>query len=569
MARSDAITRRGCMITLGAAALAGLGLLALWLSAAGGPPAELGAQTLPPGAPIHGYVAADLAPAPLRPSTDVLRIQPSGLAINVSDIDVVSKNLKTGAQSAKVITNPQGYFRTPSLPPGEYQICVSGAGYASACDPQPIAVAGSIQVLDHFVLIRPKPRAIFGTVWLAATVTPCFWFRPAFDTHAVLTAKVSLLDNGGKLVAGPVNGNSLGQYVLPAPARPGSYKLHAVCESAASALDVQMGAGSSQQDMVIRNSSPQVVALELTKGAVGVRRANPGDVLHAAVRVTDLDGDTLHYRWTDDSGRDLGLPDAPAVDWPLVKAPALNTLHVQVSDGKGGFAVARRSLRAGANEILFAGSVFDRRNNIPIEHPEVHLNGVAAKTDAAGGFRVIVPDAPRFVLNVGKAGFALSSRVYYGRNTGLRIPLDAVRTAQVNGRRGGTVELPPDDCCQGCPGYDQRKPGNLAAAQRKCKSKPTLSMRFAPDSLVDMRGKAYPGTAKVEGFQYDISLPNPIPGDQGATFKGKTVRLATFGAFYIQPRDTTGQPLQMAAGKKLQISMPIDPGLLARAPAQI
>jgi hypothetical protein len=46
-------------------------------------------------------------------------------------------------------------------------------------------------------------------------------FRPAFGT--TLTAKVSLLDGQGKVVAGPVQGNSLGQYVLPTSAPPGAY----------------------------------------------------------------------------------------------------------------------------------------------------------------------------------------------------------------------------------------------------------------------------------------------------------------------------------------------------------
>jgi len=60
-------------------------------------------------------------------------------------------------------------------------------------------------------------------------------------------------------------------------------------------------------------------------------------------------------------------------------------------------------------------------------------------------------------------------------------------------------------------------------------------------------------------FQYDTSLPNPIPGDQGAISQGKTVRLATFGAFYLQPRDAAGKPLQMAPNKKVHVSMPTSP----------
>ena len=86
---------------------------------------------------------------------------PTGL-INVPDIAVVAKDIKTGTTSSPTKTNPQGYFRTPSLAPGEYQICVSGGGYVTGCDPQVIVVTNSIRVLDHTVPIRPTPRALFG-----------------------------------------------------------------------------------------------------------------------------------------------------------------------------------------------------------------------------------------------------------------------------------------------------------------------------------------------------------------------------------------------------------------------
>lgn len=188
-------------------------------------------QTLRParGGPIHGYVGAAVSA-----SSDS-----QGRLINVPDIEVFARNTKTGAASSKVITNPQGYFRTPSLAPGTYQICVERVGYASSCDSQTIEVASSIRVLDHVVPIRPRPRALTGTVRLADLVTPCFWFRPAFDTNAVLDAEVALVDGSGNLVAGPVNGNSLGQYVLPTPSRP----VRSSCASPARVLRPSMKCG--------------------------------------------------------------------------------------------------------------------------------------------------------------------------------------------------------------------------------------------------------------------------------------------------------------------------------------
>jgi hypothetical protein len=96
-----------------------------------------------------------------------------------------------------------------------------------------------------------------------------------------------------------------------------------------------------------------------------------------------------------------------------------------------------------------------------------------------------------------------------------------------------------------------------------------IALKLSPGSLVDKDGHPYTGTATMESFQYDTSLPNPIPGDQGGKFGGKTVRLSTYGAFYLQPRDGAGNPLQMAPGKKAAVSMPIESALLGGAPANI
>lgn len=125
----------------------------------------------------------------------------------------------------------------------------------------------SIYVMNDTVEIRPAGGAVDGMVRLADQVTPCFWFRPAFSTQAVIAAKVSLLDKGGNVVAGPVNSNSVGQYVLPVSGGQGGFTLRAVCEGLSSAVEVKFpGGGILQRDITIRNNAPQVVSVSLTKG---------------------------------------------------------------------------------------------------------------------------------------------------------------------------------------------------------------------------------------------------------------------------------------------------------------
>jgi hypothetical protein len=577
--KEDTIMVRNWKIVLGAAVLlTGAVVLAVW--GGNGEIRVARAQTAR-GGPIHGYVGAALAAA----ATGAVQ----GPVINLPDISVFAKNLKTGLSSAPVKTNPQGYFRTSTLSPGVYHICAAGTGYTSSCDPQEIEIVNSIYVMNHTVEIRPAGGAIDGTVRLADQVRPCFWFRPAFSTQTVIAAKVSLLDTGGNVVAGPVNGNSVGQYVLPVLGSQGGFTLRAVCEGLSSTEEVRFpGGGTLQRDITIRNSAPQIVSVSLTKGGVGVRVANPGDTLQATVVATDLDGDTLHYKWTDDSGRALGLPDAATVNWPLLNSPALNTLRVQVSDGKGGYAVSQQSLRAGVKGILFQGTLVGRVDGNSITNAAITLNGVTATSDAQGQFQVEVPDASRFVLNVAKPGFAFISRVFYAPATELQIPLDATQTVTVNGRTGGPVQMQPGECDCACEehhdgdrdhdrgdhhdwdrGRDDHR-WKHDHDHKKCKSTTgQFAMTLEPNSLIDTQGNPFTGTAKVELFQYDTTLPNPIPGDQGAISQGKAVRLSTFGAFYIQPRDSAGNPLQMAGGKKANVTMPIEPTLLAKAPATV
>jgi hypothetical protein len=250
----------------------------------------------------------------------------------------------------------------------------------------------------------------------------------------------------------------------------------------------------------------------------------------------------------DDSGRALGLPDAPSVSWPLLSTGGgVQNLRVRVSDAKGGYASTQRSLIVGPNSLLFAGTVIDDTTNAPVANATVTLTGGSSPvtTDANGLFQISVPDAPRFVLNVNKTAYALTSWILYGRATNLRIPLHQAEAAPLNASTGGTTT------------FSKNRQGL------------TLSATFPANVLVDQNNNPYTGTATIEGFQYDISQPNPIPGDQGAIYSGKTVRLSTFGAFHITPRDTMGNPLQMASGGSVSVTMAVDPLVQSLAPATI
>jgi len=269
----------------------------------------------------------------------------------VPDVQVTAKNVRTQVISAAAISDARGYFRSPGLPPGEYQLCVSGGGYLSTCEDQTVVVNSPVTVLNRIIPIRVASDAIVGTVTLADHRTPCFWFRP-FNAQALL-AKISGVDPTGQIVVGPVNGNVAGQYVLPKPSGIDALKLRGECDGGIVETMIPMRPGTVPQDLVLASSVPRIMSLEFSKDHATITRADPGDLIRVVVTANDSDGSDLHYKWTDDSGRELNLPDAPIVEWRLLNASALNTLHVQVSNGKGGFVAVSRSILTGPNGRSF------------------------------------------------------------------------------------------------------------------------------------------------------------------------------------------------------------------------
>ena len=362
----------------------------------------------------------------------------AGSTVFLPNIQVIARNIQTNTASAPVFTNAEGYFQTPVLPPGQYQVCASASGFSSNCLDQTIVVAQPLVLLHRIIPIRPEGAAIVGTAMLADHTTPCFFFRPSFSPVA-LTAKVSLLGDETKPLAGPVDGNSSGQYVLPVP-RVDRARLRVTCDASV----VETPITALQRSMTLQNTTigasvPQILAFDFSKGGVGIRRANPGDTVKVNLLARDPDGNTLHYTWVDDTGRTLSFPDAPTVDWPLLNANALNGLIVYVSNGKGGIATYRQTLQSGPNEIVFAGNVVNRQSTAAVAGADVSVNGTSVATDAGGNFRVSVPDTGRFVLNVTKPGFSAASLVLANPVVGIKIPVDPVQTVTVNGATGGTV----------------------------------------------------------------------------------------------------------------------------------
>jgi hypothetical protein len=516
--------------------------------------------------PIHGYVFARIN-SEVR---DAAAVSTQGTGIAVPDIVVAAKNVTTGALSKLTHTDPYGYFRTPALAAGSYNICVSGTGFVGDCDPQVITIVDHVHVMDHIVTIQTQQKVVVGTVLLADKKTPCFWYNPVFDANHVMTTTVMLEDAGGNVLSGPIRGNNLGEYIMPTGAAPGTYKVAVACEAEKAGNMVALNAPVLVQNFVLNNHAPTANLLEAARAGVGVRRASPGDALTIKVPSADLDHDALHYQWVDDSGGTASFPDAETVNWSAPAAAGTHVVRVQVSDGRGGYAVGHTILNVGPDEMLFTGTAFNRATHAPVAGASVNLNGVTVSTDASGNFQVKAPETTRFVLNVTKPGFALTSRIFYARATGIQVPLDAVQSSALDGARGGKIGVKVTGCRVEDAGKGTESSQVAASRGKECPREEIgeLSFAFESGSLVS-GAAAFTGAAIVETFQFDLTLPNAIPGDLSGKYKGADARLQTYGAFHIQPRDASGNPLQLAPGRSVQVSMPIHPLALATAPAKI
>src|ERR1700722_18836639 len=100
--KEDTIMLRNWKMVLGAAVLL-TAAVALVVWGENGGLRVVRAQTAR-GGPIHGYVGAALA------AEVAATVAIQGPVINLPDISVFAKNLRTGVSSAPVKTNPQGYF---------------------------------------------------------------------------------------------------------------------------------------------------------------------------------------------------------------------------------------------------------------------------------------------------------------------------------------------------------------------------------------------------------------------------------------------------------------------------
>jgi hypothetical protein len=344
-----------------------------------------------------------------------------------------------------VMTDAHGDFRFPPQPPGTYEVCAEAPGFVTACDPGPADLSPASPAHKYRALVlRPAGGAIHGRV-LLGDGSPCFHDRPGFGPQVAATVTL-----GSRTVMA----NSKGEYVLPDIPGTGTYPVDAACAAAQAhaniGVDTPQLSGAVAVDVSIRNRPPVITLLGAANATGPLRTASPGETVQVTVQTADPDGDPLHYQWRD--GNDLLSPmDAPTIAWPLLGVPAANTISLEVTDGKGGFAERQLVLGTSPTGARFIGTVTDGATGAALAGAQVDVDGITATTDDAGWFRIATPESERHVLTVRHPGYALLSQVYHGNATGLALRLMPAQRTTVDptqdieltdGRKGATVHIP-------------------------------------------------------------------------------------------------------------------------------
>jgi hypothetical protein len=476
------------------------------------------AQTPPLGAGVTGVIVARFG----------------GLPVPLPDINVTLINRDSGMATAPIATDLNGRFGFLPQLRGTYRLCWRGTGWRPGCLATPIVVGGTTERVGLVPIDRdPGLRFVRGGVTLADG-TPCRFSSPFFGID--LTAGVSALNADGRVVAGPVRANTLGQYVLAGLPQT-AVRVRATCDRAS--VGAPIGASRSDAgiliDLHVRNFRPEVRGFLPTLAGRPVRRVPPGAVVKVEAAVTDRDGDPLSFSWmaAERSGVVTRQADGTAT-WALPRGRGLQVLYLLASDRKGGIRQGRLTLNVGTGGVFFSGVVTGRGGAV-VPGAMVQVNDATIATDRHGVFTILATEDPndRYVVTVMKPGYVPLSRIFDDGGGGTSWRLVPAQVTMVDPRRNINIQ-------------ERESPGHKGA-----------HLRIAADSLVDESGAPARGAVNIALATLDPDH-EPLPGnDGGIDAVGRKVVINQFGGVYLDVSDAAGHHYMLKRGARARVTFPV------------
>lgn len=516
----------------------------------------------------------------------------AGRDVFLPRIKVYLLRLSDNSKSDAVTTDLSGRFTLPASA-GSFRVCWEADGFEPGCTASPVTVSNApVHLSTVRIGVRKADRtaSVYGSVRLRDGSS----FRllePFADVNVF--GRVLLLD-AARTQKYEALVNNFGEYFIPGVPAGADVFLAARVEAGEGEQEIRpqanlAGAPFHAVDLVIRNAPPRVEAL-VARHASGdrVQVASAGEKLTVKANATDPDGDAVTFRWLADTGAgSLSSPAGPQVEWTLPSAAALYSLTMIASDGKGGLVRQNLPVRVSAKGVVFSGRALSTAGG-PVAGAAVTVNGQPAATDATGFFRLHVPVAKRYVLNLAKPGFSLVSRVFdhgviggiYRLRPATVVTVDPTQDIDVQDRRS------PRDCpgpaslrfdAKTFPGgvrpVFQDGKGNVVAPgkepvpslgryrpQEGCG--PGVRVRIPASSLVDGSGNAPAGPVQVALSTVDLMSPDQMPGDYTVAVASGTRVMESYGAATVQV-SSGGTSLNLKAGAQAEVVLPVDPAQLA------
>jgi hypothetical protein len=455
--------------------------------------------------------------------------------IAIPGVQVFLRRRGGGRRHPAVETDTAGAFVLPETKRGRFDICATAAGFEPACAPELVELQSGTDAYRDIELV-PVGGAVHGRV-LLADGTPCF--QPPTPLDGGVTADVRSAGSAARS-----RSNTTATYLLPGLAGAGAITIDVTCGDSHVAVPVTIGeeqlGGAATVDLTLPNSAPSITLLAASQYGVGVRSAAPGTLVDVVAEVTDVDGDALHYVWIDDLGG-VTTVDAPVAQWTLQSVPASNVLTLLVSDGKGGYASRGLAVRGGDAVARFTGIVKGRGGDV-VADAVVTVDGVAGATDAAGAFRLDLPEATQHVLTVKAPGFAPYAHTFDGESVGLHVELAPARRY--------VVDDPAD-------GFEIRDGASGHV------------LTFPAAALVADDGTPATAPITVDVHTYEQNR-GEFPGDrfaQGADGELHGLNLET--CLWLAAIDAAGRRLQLAPDSRIDISFAVPAPLIDTPPEAI
>ncbi len=461
-----------------------------------------------------------------------------------------------GVEVDKQVTDIDGGYASRLLPAGGYKLCLERNGFKTTCYDIIVIEASNFPGPLEIPILTDD--YVFGKV-LLRDGRPGFYRSPVFniDFHTEVSS------NPGSS-SQTVQCNVFGEYILPFVRKNQSKTLTATCQKAV----VQQNISGRVNNMLLPNNSPAIRGITSFENNAPVRRTVDGQKLEVKASVDDIENHPLDYYWVaagDFPGSSFS--NSANVTWQLPNITARYQMYLLVNDQFGGVAYQNYNIKADAKRsVSFSGTVRTIQSQVAVANASVIMNGqTVANTDANGAFSFQVPETAdeRYILNISKLGFMLSSTVYFTDATSKNYTLvpSSVQTFDPT----NPIELVEQQ--DKFTRFKRRRKGDKEEITRG-----PASVRIPANAIVDENGEAFSGTVSIGIRAVDLFAEQGLmPGDYGAIQNGDQKRIVSFGAVDIQIRDKNNpdRRLNIDRSTTAEIRIPIESAIQGNSPASI